>query len=214
MSEKNYTLAVAEIYKAIDNATPNPEWIVELPSKTNRNEKYRTIKLSKMEELMKMHFGYAAISEISEPVITCDKNSRFAVTVRAVYEFQAPEGGIRKLYGIATSVVNDITMLELATPKASSMAVKNAIKQLGGLFGKYLNDSDDAEQDLPSDEKKFSIEEQRAAIIDGIVSSKSLMDLKSWRNLVYSKMCTHEEQALYETKLRQLSDKATLINSK
>tara|TARA_R110000868_G_scaffold36279_7_gene128961 strand:+ start:9275 stop:9928 length:654 start_codon:yes stop_codon:yes gene_type:complete len=199
------TVETADFYNQIDQGKPHPDWVVELPSKVARNDKYKTIKLEKMEQLMRSMFGYAGISEISEPIINQDKNGRFAVTVRVIYEFKAIEGYIRKLPGIATVVVNDITMLELATPKASSMAVKNAIKQLGGLFGRYLNQSETAEEELPSEDKKVSIEDQREAVTEGILASNTIADLKSWRSLVYSKLCTPDQQGVYETKLRQLS---------
>jgi hypothetical protein len=193
-----------EAYDAIDKAQPHPDWILELPSKSNPNEKFKTLRLDKMETLMKMLFGYAGIAHISQPIINQDKNNRFAVTVTVIYEFKGFEGIIRQLYGLATVAVSDITLLELATPKASSMAVKNAIKQLGGLFGKYLNKSEDTE-DLPIEEKKVTIEEQRESILEGIVSAKNIVDLKSWRSLVYSRACTADHQQLYETKLRQLT---------
>lgn len=203
MEQQN--LKPISIYDEIDKGIPSQDWIVELPSKRNNKETYKTIKLSKMEELMKQLFGYCGIAEISEPNIVSDRNGKFAVTVRVIYEFTAPEGGIRKLYGIATVVVSDITMLELATPKAASMAVKNAIKQLGGLFGKYLNNSEEAEQELPTGEVKISPEDQKKAITEGIITSNTISDLKSWRSLVYSSICSREQQDLYETKLRQLS---------
>lgn len=193
-----------EAYDTIDKSKPHPDWVLEIPSRSNPNEKFKTIKLERMETLMKMIFGYAGISYISQPIINQDRNNRFAVTVTVIYEFKGFEGIIKQLYGLATVVVNDITLLELATPKASSMAVKNAIKQLGGLFGKYLNKSEDIE-DLPIEEKRITIEDQRESIVEGIVSAKNIVDLKSWRSLVYSRACTADQQQLYEAKLRQLT---------
>ena len=95
-------------------------------------------------------------------------------------------------------------LLPLATPKASSMALKNALKQLGRLLGKYLN-SEAEELELPCEpiEKKMSPEEELLVITEGILSAKNVQDLKSWRSLVYSKK-NAEQQSLYETRLRSL----------
>jgi len=85
------------------------------------------------------------------------------------------------------------------------MAVKNAIKQVGRLLGKYLNNENE-ELELPIAEVKPSLEEQSEAVTQGIITAKSISDLKSWRNLVYSRMGTKEQQELYETRLRQLNN--------
>lgn len=194
-----------DAYRELDNAQPHPDWVVELPSKSNPKEKYKTLKLETMEALMKKLFGYAEITSISSPIFVQDKNGRFAVTVTVIYSFMGFENQVRTLPGIATVFANDVSMLELATPKASSMAVKNAIKQLGGLFGKYLNKSEDIEE-LPTTEKVLSPEEEKECVTEGLVASKTIQDLKSWRHLVYGRNGTAEQQSLYETKLRQLQN--------
>jgi hypothetical protein len=127
-----------------------------------------------------------------------------AVTINVEIELRWFDGSVRKYPGIATEVVSSLRLLPLATPKASSMAVKNALKQLGKLFGKYLNnEADDVE--LPIVESQPTIEDQTNAVTQGIIMSTTIADLKSWRNLAYSKMGTKEQQELYETKLRQLN---------
>jgi hypothetical protein len=194
-----------EAYKALDKAQPHPDWVVELPSKSNPKEKYKTLKLETMESLMKSLFGYAELTSISSPIFVQDKNGRFSVTVTVIYSFMGFENQVRTLPGIATVYAHDISMLELATPKASSMAVKNAIKQLGGLFGKYLNKSEDIEE-LPTTEKVLTPEEEKECVTEGLVAAKTLQDLKSWRHLVYGRNGTAEQQSLYETKLRQIQN--------
>jgi hypothetical protein len=192
-------------YTTIDLTTPCPEWIVELPSKSNPSEKYKTLKLETMETLMKHIFGYAAIGTIAPPVITQDRNGRYAVTVNVLYAYMGLKNRIEYLPGIATVTCNDISLLEMATPKASSMAVKNAIKQLGGLFGKYLNITDVVEEELPLEERKPSHQEQLEALTSGLLTAKNAQDLKSYRHIVYSKTATLEHQNLYETRLREFS---------
>lgn len=184
---------------------PCPEWVIELPSKTNPNEKYKTMKLETMESLMKHIFGYATVGTISSPIITQDRNGRYAVTVNVLYAYMGLKNRIEYLPGIATVTCNDISLLEMATPKASSMAVKNAIKQLGGFFGKYLNISEAVEEELPVEERKPTQQDQLEALMTGILTAKSIQDLKSYRHIVYSKTSTTEHQNLYETRLRELS---------
>jgi hypothetical protein len=58
----------------------------------------------------------------------------------------------------------NIQGLELATPKAESMAVKNAIKKLGGLFGKYLN----RVEDEIIEEPQMNLEEKMESLPEAI----------------------------------------------
>jgi hypothetical protein len=158
-----------------------------------------------MEAVAKRIFGHYQLNNIGQPIIVQDKQGNFSVTVIVEVEIVSFYGQKQILPGIATETVNSMKLLPLATPKASSMAIKNALKQLGRLFGKYLNnEADDVE--LPITESEPTIEDQTNAVTQGIVLAKSISDLKSWRAIVYSKMGTKEQQELYETKLRQLSN--------
>jgi hypothetical protein len=198
------------IYAYIEAAEPPSEWILELPSKIGKDT-YKTIKLDIMESVMKRIFGHCYIASISSPIINQDKSGRYSVTTVVEYCYMGFDNEYKRLPGIATVLADNLSMLELASPKASSMALKNAIKQLGGLFGKYLNKTDEAEVELPT-EKKATPEEQVTSILEGVIAANTLSDLKSWRTLVYSKTSTSEVQALYETKLRQLSNKTTQLS--
>jgi hypothetical protein len=187
------------------NSNPPESWVIELQSISNPNEKFKSLKLELMEAVARRIFGHYQIKEIQPPIIVQDKQGNFAVTVIVDAEIMSFDGELRSLPGIATETIGNIRLLPLATPKASSMAVKNALKQLGRLFGKYLNtEADDVE--IPIEDIKPSVEDQKNAVTEGIMLSKSISDLKSWRSLVYSKMGSKEQQDLYETKLRQLSN--------
>ena len=105
--------------------------------------------------------------------------------------------------GIATVTVNDLQLLEMATPKASSMAVKNAIKQLGDLFGKSLNKLED-ELEIP--EQAVEQEATPEQLSSQLVACNSLEELKSYRLVVYSKGTPLELQDLYETRLRKFKN--------
>ena len=200
VSENKYELAMS----IIENTPPPAEWIVELPSKSNKLETYKTIPLDIMEGAMKIIFKEACISCISSPTITQDKSGRLAVTVTVEYSYKPFEGFSFLLPGIASVVCPDITMLELATPKASSMAVKNAIKQMGDLFGKSLNKTED-EVDIPQQYKEEEATPEQLA--SQLVACNSLDELKSYRLVVYAKGTPTDVQELYENRLRSLKTK-------
>jgi hypothetical protein len=189
----------------IENTPPPAEWIVELPSKSNKNETYKTIPLDIMEGAMKTIFEEAYISSISSPTITQDKSGKYAVTVVVEYYYKPFDGFISSLVGVATVVCPDITMLELATPKASSMAVKNAIKQMGDFFGKSLNrPEDEVEIPVEKEEDQQATPEQLA---QQLAACTTIEELKSYRLVIYAKNSPTELQELYETRLRSLKTK-------
>jgi hypothetical protein len=84
------------------------------------------------------------------------------------------------------------------------MAVKNALKQLGGFFGKYLNRVEEEVSEVPA---APSIQEEIDSIPDSIRKVQTLEDLKTYQKIAYSKSISHEVQTLYEQKLRELKGK-------
>jgi len=203
-----------EAYELIERSEPPSEWILELPSKARPGETFKTLPLDIMEACVARIFGSKGHINIVDYRIDQDKSGRFAATVSIQYEFQsfASYEFIKSIDGIATVFCNDIELLELATPKASSMAVKNALKQLGGLFGKYLNRPvEDVE--LPSEiqEKNLSPEELSKDIAQRLLACKSYDELKSYRLVVFDKKMPLELQNLYETRLRELAKTAKSI---
>ena len=203
LSERNYN----EIYRLIQTTPPPSEWIVELPSKITKGETYKTIPLDIMEAAMKRIFKRTSISSISSPIITQDKSGRFAVTVSASYAYGGFEDEIffaTSLHGIATVFASDIQLLEVATPKASSMAVKNAIKQMGDFFGKGLN-KEIAELELPV--TKVEEEATPEELSKQLVACTTSEELRSYRLVVYAKGTPTELKELYENRLRSLTKK-------
>ena len=189
----------------IQNTNPPSSWIIELQSIANPSEKFKSLKLELMESVAKRIYGHYQIKTINQPVISQDKQGSCCATVVVEIEIMSFEGDMRIIPGVATEVVGNMRLLPLATPKASSMAVKNALKQLGRLFGKHLNvDIDDVE--VPIAESQPTVEDQINAVTQGIVMARNISDLKSWRTIVYSKMGTKEQQDLYETRFRQLTN--------
>ena len=200
VSQQKYQLAMS----IIQTTPPPAEWVVELPSKSRKGETYKTIPLDILEGVMKIVFGEAYIASINSPTIIQDKSGRFAVTVLVDYFYKPFDANYTTIPGLATVFASDIQLLEMATPKASSMAVKNAIKQLGDLFGKSLNKAED-EVEIP--EHKEEVEATPEELSKQLVACTTMEELKSYRLVVYAKSSPTELQELYETRLRSLKTK-------
>ena len=199
--------------RLIEETEPPSEWIIELPSKSVPGTTYKTLPIDIMEAAMRRIFKEAYISEIKTPIISQDKG-KFAATVCISYTYTPFNSELfyKELYGIATVVSPDISMLELATPKASTMAVKNAIKQMGGLFGKYLNRvSEDIDLPLEPAEIVLSTEELAEDLMTKIKKCVSYDELRTYRLVIYDKKMPFELQNLYETRLRELASTAKSI---
>lgn len=195
--------SLTDVLEMIDRYEPPASWILELPSQLKEGT-YKTLPLEVMEASAKRIFGYqSAISTISSPTIIQDKMGKFSVSVTAEYSLGYSYGQ-HITHGIASVTSPNIQGLELATPKASSMAVKNALKQLGGFFGKYLNRVEEEVSEVPATP---SIQEEIDSLPDAIRKVQTLEDLKTYQKLAYSKSISHEVQTLYEQKLRELKGK-------
>jgi len=189
-----------DVLEMIDRYEPPASWILELPSQLKEGT-YKTLPLELMEAVAKRIFGQGSgISTISSPTIIQDKTGKFSVSVTAEYVL-FKNYGYHHVMGIASVTSPNLQGLELATPKASSMAVKNALKQLGGLFGKYLNKVEDQEI---SEAPKENLEDRLESLPETLKSIKTLEELKTFRKLVYSKSVSHEIQTIYEEKFREL----------
>lgn len=192
--------SLTDVLEMIDRYEPPASWILELPSQLKEGT-YKTLPLEVMEASAKRIFGYqSAISTISSPTIIQDKMGKFSVSVTAEYVL-CGNYGYHHVVGTASVTSPNLQGLELATPKASSMAVKNALKQLGGLFGKYLNKVEDQEI---SEAPKENLEDRLESLPETLKSIKTLEELKTFRKLVYSKSVSHEIQTIYEEKFREL----------
>ena len=177
---------ISQAYEVIQSENPPNSWLIELDSRLKKGEKYKSIKLELLEAAVRRIFGVCELQTIENPVIHSDKSGTISVTIIAKIETKYLDGKPYPLVlsGIATEIVDSAKLLPLATPKASSMAVKNAIKQLGRLFGKYLNnESEELELPIQSDDNMLTPEEELKAITDGIITAKAIKDLKSWSNL-------------------------------
>jgi hypothetical protein len=192
--------SLPDVLAMLDNMEPPASWILELPSQLKEGT-YKTIPLDLMEAAARRIFGQESlISRESDPIIVQDRNGKFSVTITLAYKING-DFGFLHLVGVASVTSPNIQGLELATPKAESMAVKNALKKLGGLFGKYLNKIEDQEI---TEAPQVNLEEKMESLPETLRKVETLEELKSFKKLVYSKSVSHEIQAIYEEKLRQL----------
>jgi hypothetical protein len=192
--------SLSDVLEMIDKYEPPASWILELPSQLKEGT-YKTLPLDLMEAAVRRIFGYqSAISSVSSPIIIQDKLGKFSVSMTVEYVLCGNYGCFH-VVGSASVTSPNLQGLELATPKASSMAAKNALKQLGGLFGKYLNKVEDQEI---SEAPKENLEERLESLPEAIKSVKTLEELKTFRKLVYSRAVSHEVQTIYEEKFREL----------
>ncbi len=190
--------SLPDVLEMLDNMEPPASWVIELPSAIKEGT-YKTIPLDLMEAAARRIFGQeSGIVRLDTPILTQDRNGKFAATVSLAYKVTG-DFGAHYLTGIATVTSPNIQGLELATPKAESMAVKNALKKLGGLFGKYLNKVEDQEI---TEAPQVNLEEKMESLPETIKKVETLEELKSFKKLVYSKSISHEIQAIYEEKLR------------
>lgn len=192
--------SLSDVLALVDRYEPPASWILELPSQIKEGTTYKTLPIDVMEAAVKRIFGQeSCIVRISDPIIIQDRTGKFSVSVTVQYILQS-NYGFHRLQGVASVTSPNLHGLELATPKASTMAVKNALKQLGGLFGKYLNRAEDQEElSIEPDEPKLTEED----LATKLAACKTIDDLKSYRLIVYNKSLSPDIQSLYETLLRQ-----------
>ena len=96
--------------------------------------------------------------------------------------------------------------LRLGFPNLESHCFLNAVKKLGVWFGQTLNNKE--EDSMPDDETlnaEPDIEETKGNLTTQIINCSNLVDLKSYRVIVFSKQGSPELQGLYETRLRDLT---------
>lgn len=194
--------SLPDVLEMIDKMEPPSSWVIELPSQIKEGT-YKTIPLDVMEAAVKRIFGRESlISRESDPIIIQDRSGKFSVTISLAYKVSG-DFGFLHLTGVASVTSPNIQGLELATPKAESMAVKNAIKKLGGLFGKYLN----RVEDEIIEEPQMNLEEKMESLPEALKNTQTLEELKTYRKLVYSKSVSHEIQGIYEEQYRKLKTK-------
>lgn len=179
------------------NHKQKPEWIKKKKSIIGENN-YEYNDIEVIESVLTGVFEDWYYDFMFAPVITTDKNGGASVTVTVkLYGMFPRELNYSCRVGIATEYVSSIKLLQLATPKAASMAMKNAAKKFGELFGASLNRGiEDAE--LPSVQlEKTSRSDSYEEVLK---NAKTKAEVESCKYM----LITPELKALYAKKMKTL----------
>ena len=117
------------------NSPQHKDWIKTKKSEVTGTE-YQFNDIELIEDLMDYFFQWNY--RIVDTKIVSDKvGFSVTVTVELLYWKKVTEQ--YAVYGIASEYAANTKQLTLITPKAASMAFKNAAKKIGKVFGKDLN---------------------------------------------------------------------------
>ena len=156
------------------------EWIKTKKSEVT-GEEYQYNDIELIEDILS-YFGDWRY-EIKETHFVQDKFG-ISVTVEVALLFARKEKASVDIFaGIASEFAPNTKYLTLATPKAASMAFKNAAKKIGTLFGKDLNRGIE-NNELPSvfvEKEPKQTTQQR--VISQIANCKTTDELESYKLL-------------------------------
>lgn len=119
--------------------SPQPkDWIIIKKSKNKKGE-FQQNPIELIEAIMFRIFKFYHYDIMD--IVSNQFQGKFAMTVsiQLFYDYPFADVFAKRQSGVATVVASSIEMLELATPKAASMAFKNASRKIGKLLGKDLN---------------------------------------------------------------------------
>lgn len=158
-----------------------PEWIKTKKSEVT-GEEYQYNDIELIEDILS-YFGDWKY-EIKETHFVQDKfGISVTVEVRLTLSGSKMPDGWVHFFGIASEFAPNTKYLTLATPKAASMAFKNAAKKLGTLLGKDLNRGIE-NNELPSvfiEKEPKQTTQQR--VISQIANCKTTDELESYKLL-------------------------------
>lgn len=186
--------------KFVLNQKQKGEWIKKQKSILGENS-YEFNDIEVVESLLTGVYDSWFYDFMFAPVITQDKNGGASVTVTVkLFVFDIEDTQYTTRVGIATEYVSSIKMLQLATPKAATMALKNAAKKLGELFGSSLNRGlEDSELPTVQVEKITpSSREESYTIV--LKEAKTKAEVESCKYM----LITPALKALYAKKLKTL----------
>lgn len=157
-----------------------PEWIKTKKSEVT-GEEYQYNDIELIEDILSFFGDWRY--EINKTQFVQDKFG-ISVTVDVCLFITIPgEMYVKRYSGIASEFASNTKYLTLATPKAASMAFKNAAKKIGTLLGKDLNRGIE-NNELPSvfiEKEPKQTTQQR--VISQIANCKTIDELESYRIL-------------------------------
>jgi hypothetical protein len=182
------------------NSPQHKDWI-----KTKRSEvtgtEYQFNDIELIEDLMDYFFQWNY--RIVDTKIVSDKvGFSVTVTVELLYWKKVTEQ--YAVYGIASEYAANTKQLTLITPKAASMAFKNAAKKIGKVFGKDLNRGIENNELPVVQVEKESKKTTKEKILEQIGKCTTADELETYKLLCMSDV---ELKNAYQEKLHSIIKK-------
>jgi len=173
------------------NSEPKKEWL-----KTHEQiSKYKYLPVQKVEFLLHRLFKGVHF-EIRHLI----KDNDCSVSVRVHYEDR--DGKLMFQDGIASCQINKLQPSEMAFPKAKSIAIINAARSMGRIFGRDLNRNDESLSIVTTPISDESIFEKHTL---GLLKCDTLLDIKNYFDI--NKVGLNKQD---EAKLKSLCTKRTV----
>ena len=186
-------------YIASISKEPTTEMIKEVRNKKGDLEYKYIPKSIIQQQLLEIYEGNDSFEMLRETV------SKAGMYGTGVLKVKHPFSG-EWISKTGTASLPHDKKLRLGFPNLESHCFLNAVKKLGKWFGRDLNIRE--EDAMPDDETLNSepdVEETKVNLTTQIINCSNLIDLKSYRIVVFSKQGSPELQGLYETRLRDLT---------
>lgn len=164
------------------NSPQHKEWIKTKKSEVTGTE-YQFNDIELIEDLMDYFFQWNY--RIVDTKIVSDKvGFSVTVTVELLYWKKVTEQ--YAVYGIASEYAANTKQLTLITPKAASMAFKNAAKKIGKVFGKDLNRGIENNELPVIQVEKESKKTTKEKILEQISKCTTIDELETYKLLCLS----------------------------
>ena len=176
------------------------DWIKTKKSEVTGTE-YQFNDIELIEDLMDYFFQWNY--RIVDTKIVSDKvGFSVTVTVELLYWKKVTEQ--YAVYGIASEYAANTKQLTLITPKAASMAFKNAAKKIGKVFGKDLNRGIENNELPVIQVEKESKKTTKEKILEQIGKCTTIDELETYKLLCLSDV---DLKTAYQDKFLLISDK-------
>jgi hypothetical protein len=182
------------------NSPQHKDWIKTKKSEVTGTE-YQFNDIELIEDLMDYFFQWNY--RIVDTKIVSDKvGFSVTVTVELLYWKKVTEQ--YAVYGIASEYAANTKQLTLITPKAASMAFKNAAKKIGKVFGKDLNRGIENNELPVVQVEKESKKTTKEKILEQIGKCTTADELETYKLLCMSDV---ELKNAYQEKLHSIIKK-------
>lgn len=182
------------------NSPQHKDWIKTKKSEVTGTE-YQFNDIELIEDLMDYFFQWNY--RIVDTKIVSDK-AGFSVTVTVELLYWKKVTEQYAVYGIASEYAANTKQLTLITPKAASMAFKNAAKKIGKVFGKDLNRGIENNELPVVQVEKESKKTTKEKILEQIGKCTTADELETYKLLCMSDV---ELKNAYQEKLHSLIKK-------